>query len=43
MSSFALTAYVLIWPAMAAIVLAVLCTSLFRDIRTARRTGVDLI
>lgn len=43
MSSFALTAYVLIWPVMATIVLAVLCTSLYRDIRAARRNGTDLI
>lgn len=43
MSSFALTAYVLMWPVMATAVLAVLCIGLLHDIRTARRNGNDLI
>jgi len=43
MSSFALTANVLIWPVLATMVLTVLCIGLVRDIRTARRTGNDMI
>ena len=43
MSSIALTAYVLIWPALASIVLAVLCVGLLRDIRSAKREGRDLV
>lgn len=43
MSSFALTAYVLMWPVMATAVLAVLCVALFHDIRRAKRSGNDLI
>ncbi|MBW3503151.1 MULTISPECIES: putative transporter small subunit [unclassified Pseudomonas] len=43
MSSFALTAYVLIWPAIAAVVMLTLCVSLWRDMRKARRDGTDLV
>ena len=43
MSSFALTAYVLMWPVMATLVMTVLCVSLIRDIRSAKRTGNDMI
>ncbi|MCQ4240515.1 putative transporter small subunit [Stutzerimonas stutzeri] len=43
MSSIALTAYVLIWPALAALVFALLCTGLVNDIREARRNGTDLV
>jgi len=43
MSSIALTAYVLIWPTLAALVLALLCTALARDIREAKRNGTDLV
>ena len=43
MSSLALTAYVLIWPVMATIVLAVLCVGVFRDMRIAKRDGTDLV
>ena len=43
MSSFALTAYVLIWPAIAATVMVTLCVSLWRDMRKARRDGTDLV
>jgi hypothetical protein len=43
MSSFYLTIYVLIWPVIAAIVMAVLCVSLFRDVRKAKREGKDLV
>lgn len=43
MSSIALTAYVLIWPAMATAVLGLLCLGLANDIRTAKREGTDLV
>ncbi|HLV17287.1 MAG TPA: putative transporter small subunit [Pseudomonas sp.] len=43
MSSLALTAYVLVWPAMASIVLAVLCIGLARDMLNAKRNGTDLV
>lgn len=43
MSSIALTAYVLIWPALATLVLALLCAGLLHDIREAKRKGTDLV
>ena len=43
MSSIALTAYVLIWPALATAVLGLLCFGLFHDIRAAKRDGTDLV
>ncbi|HLT05355.1 MAG TPA: putative transporter small subunit [Pseudomonas sp.] len=43
MSSLALTAYVLVWPAMASIVLAVLCVGVAHDMRAAKRNGTDLV
>jgi hypothetical protein len=43
MSSIALTLYVLIWPAIAALVMITLCVSLYRDMRKARRNGTDLV
>lgn len=43
MSNLALTAYVLIWPAMAAVVLVVLCVGLYRDLRNAARDGKDIV
>lgn len=43
MSSLSLTIYVLIWPVIAAIVMVVLCVALFRDMRKARRDGVDMV
>lgn len=43
MSSFSLTAYVLIWPVLAAVVLVVLCAGLARDLREARKEGKDLV
>jgi uncharacterized membrane protein len=43
MSHFYLTLYVLIWPVIAVIVMAVLCVSLFRDICKAKREGKDLV
>ena len=43
MSSLILTLYVLIWPAIAAGVMILLCVSLFRDIRKAKKDGSDLV
>ena len=43
MSSLALTIYVLIWPAIAAVVLAVLCVALIMDIRAAKKSGKSLV
>lgn len=43
MSHLGLTIYVLIWPVMAAIVLVVLCVSLYRDWRVAAKSGKDLV
>jgi cytochrome oxidase assembly protein ShyY1 len=43
MSSFALTLYVLIWPAIAAVVMIILCVSLYRDYRKAKREGAELV
>jgi cytochrome oxidase assembly protein ShyY1 len=43
MSNFALTLYVLIWLAIAALVMITLCVSLYRDMRKARRNGTDLV
>ncbi|MGZ7459050.1 putative transporter small subunit [Pseudomonas sp. Ma2-10] len=43
MSSFALTLYVLIWPAIAALVMITLCVSVYRDLRKAKRDGTDLV
>lgn len=38
-----LTAYFLIWPAISAAILAILCVTLWRDIRAARRDGQSMI
>ena len=35
--------YVLVWPAMASIVLAVLCVGVAHDMRAAKRNGTDLV
>lgn len=43
MSSFGLTLYVLIWPAIAAVVLVVLSVSLVKDLRAARRQGKKMV
>lgn len=43
MSSLALTAYVLVWPALASIVLAVLCIAVAHDMRSAKRNGTNLV
>ncbi|MEG2314113.1 MULTISPECIES: putative transporter small subunit [Brevundimonas] len=43
MGTFGLTTYVLIWPALVAIVLAVLVKAFFADWLTARREGRRMI
>jgi hypothetical protein len=43
MSTLGLTAYVLIWPVLATIVLVVLCVGLVRDLRAAKRQGKELV
>ncbi|MBU2895447.1 putative transporter small subunit [Vibrio pectenicida] len=43
MSSLALTLYVLIWPVMALSVMVLLCVSLYRDIRKAKKEGKELV
>ncbi|WEV77508.1 putative transporter small subunit [Janibacter cremeus] len=43
MSITALTIYILMWPAIVAVILAVICTGFVREMRSARRKGEDLI
>ncbi len=43
MSITALTIYILMWPAIVAIILAVIGTGFVREMRSARRKGEDLI
>lgn len=43
MSVAALTFYVLIWPAIVAIVLVVICVGFYRELRAAKRQGRDII
>lgn len=43
MDYLGLTAYVLIWPVIAAIVLIVLCVGVARDMRRASRKGRHLV
>ena len=43
MQSLFLTLYVLMWPAIAAVVLAVISTAFIREIRQAKREDRDLI
>jgi hypothetical protein len=38
-----LTTYVLIWPLVAAAVLALLCFAVWRDLRTASQNGEDFV
>lgn len=38
-----LSIYILIWPVLSAIVLAVLTVAVIRDYRNARRTGDDVV
>lgn len=43
MSITALTVYVLMWPAIVAVVLAVICVGFVREMRAARKKGRDLV
>ncbi|WP_349828715.1 putative transporter small subunit [Brevibacterium litoralis] len=43
MSIAALTVYVLMWPAIVAVVLGVVSVSFFRDLAKARKDGHDII
>ncbi|GAA3978825.1 hypothetical protein GCM10022384_30470 [Streptomyces marokkonensis] len=43
MTTAALTAYILVWPVLVAIVLFVICRGFFREWAEARRNGQDLI
>ena len=43
MNELLLSAYVLVWPAIAAIILLMLFVSVFRDYREARETGEDMV
>ncbi len=43
MSTFWITAYILVWPVIVAGVLAVLVRSMVRDARAARSEGTELV
>lgn len=43
MNFTALSVYVLIWPAMSAILLVVLVVALIRDLRAAKREGREML
>ncbi|WP_277453888.1 putative transporter small subunit [Janibacter sp. DB-40] len=43
MSITALTIYILMWPAIVGVILAVIGTGFVREMRSARRKGEDLI
>lgn len=43
MTTFALSAYVLIWPVLVAVVLFVISRAFFREWAEARRNGEDMI
>lgn len=43
MATAALTLYTLIWPVVVAVVMVVIGTAFFREWRSARRNGVDII
>lgn len=43
MSTVALTAYVLVWPVLVAIVMAVIARGFIREWLTSRRNGQDLV
>ncbi|WP_225588878.1 MULTISPECIES: putative transporter small subunit [unclassified Achromobacter] len=38
-----LTFYFLVWPGISALILALLCVTLWRDIRAARRSGKAMV
>ena len=43
MTAFWLTAYVLVWPVIAALVMGVLCVAIVRDLLHARREGHEMV
>lgn len=43
MSITALTVYVLMWPVIVAVVLAVICVGFVREMRDAKKEGRDLV
>jgi hypothetical protein len=43
MTAFWITAYILVWPAIAAVVMALLCVSIVRDLRRARAEGTNMV
>lgn len=43
MTSYLITAYILVWPLLAAGVLYVLTVGVYRDLRDARRSGRDVV
>lgn len=43
MSITALTVYILIWPAVVAVILAVICAGFYKEYRAAKNKGHDLI
>lgn len=43
MTTLWLTFYILIWPAISAVVLFVIVRGFFRDLREARRAGRDIV
>lgn len=38
-----LTAYFLIWPAISAAILVLLCVTLWKDVRLARKSGTSMV
>lgn len=43
MSITALTAYVLVWPAVVAVILGVICVAFFTEYRSAKKKGREII
>ncbi|GAA5236454.1 putative transporter small subunit [Verticiella sediminum] len=43
MNTTLLLLYILVWPALSAGILALLCVALWRDWREAKRTGAEMI
>ena len=43
MNELALSAYILVWPAIAALILTVLIVSVIRDYRAAKESGEDMV
>ncbi len=43
MTTFWLTAYILVWPVIAAAVMAVLAVGIVRDLKRAREEGSELV